>query len=381
MRSSPPLPRTEPSHPLPFLGGALSVLVIVVIVALFNQGGRTASPAVQSADAAAAGWQTAQGISGAILQVAFARSAPAWGYASVFVDKATIAVYRTTDEGTHWGRVATLTTPLLDVLAVNPANPRELALLPSTVPAAGSYALLRSQDGGQHWATTTTTRADAASVATIGWANDALLVGFSRDVAADGGSHLVAFTAQGGATALDTAGRLGTIRIDQMRYLHGSGAEITVVGVTAGSTADAIALAGARSTDHGATWAPYTFAQGKESLLPLGATQDGQTVLGIGGRRQTVYLSRDAGRTWHAEHTHTTTTFDLTASWPLITDDGAYFLKLTADLDAGQYSLQNGIRGRYTGTKDLVALSTTNAGRLHRLWAIDGATLAWQSAA
>ena len=222
--------------------------------------------------------------------------------------------------------------------------------------------------------------ADAASVAAIGWANDALLVGFSRDAAADGGSHLLAFPAHSAATALDNAGHFGTLRIDQIRYLHGAGAGITVVGVTQGSTADATALAGARTGDHGATWAPFAFTQGNEALLPLGATHDGQTVLSVGSRRHTVYLSRDAGRTWHAEHVRDASVFDLTAARPLIAEDGAYFLKLTADLEPGQYSLQNGIRGRYTGTKDLSALSYDGAGHLHRLWAVDGDALVWQAA-
>ncbi|MBA3825231.1 MAG: hypothetical protein H0X24_15200 [Ktedonobacterales bacterium] len=378
MRSSPRSSRSDPSHPLPFIGGALSVLVVVALVALFN--GHAAPSGAQAAGAKAAGWQTAQGISGAILQVAFAPSPPTRGYASVFLDKSSIAVYRTTDEGVHWGQVATLTTPLLDVLALNPANPQDLALLPSALPAAGTYTLQRSRDGGKTWVAASVTLADAASVAAIGWAKDALLVAFSRDDATDGGSHLVAFAAQGGATVLDNAGRLGTIRIDQIRYLHGDGTTITVVGVTQGSTADATAVAGARTSTNGATWVPYAFTQGNESLLPLGATRDGQTVLSIGSRRHTVYLSRNAGQSWHAEHVRNASAFDLTAARPLIAADGAYFLKLTSDLEPGQYSLQSGIRGRYTGTKDLSALSYDGAGHLHRLWATDGDALMWQDA-
>ena len=86
MRSSPTTAPSTPSHPLPFIGGALTVLVIVALVALFN-GRDPAAAAPSAAVNAATGWQTAQGISGAILQVAFAQSPATRGYASVFIDK------------------------------------------------------------------------------------------------------------------------------------------------------------------------------------------------------------------------------------------------------------------------------------------------------
>jgi hypothetical protein len=371
-RSAPP----EPTHPLPFIGGALTVVVIVAFIAFIAR----PSSAAPASPAATNGWQTAQGIGGAILQVAFSHQSPKVGYASVFVDKSPIAVYRTSDEGAHWGQTASLTTPLLDLLAVNPTNPRDLALLPSTLPGGGTYTIQRSLDSGKSWAAQSATLADSGTVAALGWANDALLVGLTRDAATDGGSHLLAFPAKGTPTTLDSGGNFGGIRIDQIRYVHGAGASLTVVGVAAGSTDNAIALAGARSADHGATWAGFSFTQGSDNLLPLGAAPDGQTILSVGNKRNTVYLSRDAGRTWHAEHAHGTAPFDLTAARPLVTDDGAYFLKLTADLKPGQYSLQYTGRGRYNGDRDLIALSDDGAGRLHRLWAVTNNTLVWLGA-
>lgn len=74
----------------------------------------------------AAGWTLAIGLPSQVMRVAFSAADATRGYAAVFVNKQTQALYTTTDRGTTWQQAGTVQAPVADILSTDPLDSQDL---------------------------------------------------------------------------------------------------------------------------------------------------------------------------------------------------------------------------------------------------------------
>jgi photosystem II stability/assembly factor-like uncharacterized protein len=361
-----------------FLGVALSVLVvgfaaIVAFQSLHFNNVATGAPTKPSGPNPyptevnyVEAWHTAQGLPKNVMKLVFSRNSPAVGYASVFVNKTTQALYKTTDEGLSWHAMSNVTSLVGDIVATSPTDMQDVIQANAYAPSAGTYSIQRSYDGGQTWQTQTTTLPSSATVMRTGWSGSTFIVSFSLDRQPTGDSALVAFPAKQPSFHLDSNGKIDGISMMWIQVLAGQGGSLQVWGLTNGS---AKTLSGLFTPDMGKTWTALSYSATGKAVFPIATTDDGDTLLAANADRSQLFVSQNGGKSWtaypslgsaHVQLDHTI----------LVGPDGQPFIHVDSDRDSGTHAVNAGQWQKVTG-HDIIAISTDATNHTNRLWAYD----------
>lgn len=307
-------------------------------------------------------WTLAQGLPSQVMRLTFSAADTTRGYAAVFLDKQTQALYTTTDSGTSWHQAGTVKSPVGDIVSTDPLDPQDVVLLSVYAPTPGAYTFQRTLDGGQTWAAQTTDLPTTGMVSQTGWSDSTFLVGFQLDGQLQGSSALVAYPKGQPSTHLDVNGKIGGKAIPHLRLLTGHHAKIAVWGDDGSSAQNSIGLA---TTDFGGHWASLPSTILGSRLLPAAATDDGGVLLALSGDSKRVAISSDGGNTWAAQ--------------PAVpgaqqTNQGIFVTvkskAVAISRGDGTALLHNGTWSRVT-SKQAVYLSGSDAQHAARLWAYD----------
>jgi hypothetical protein len=287
------------------------------------------------------------------------------GYASVFTNKQTQAVYATTDGGLTWQETGSVQAPVGDYIAADPTDPQDVVLLTAEVPSR-TYTLQRSYDGGRTWQPQETTLPSTGMVIRIGWSGSAFLVGFNLDPQPAAGAALVAFPAKQQSFHLDDNGKINNMSFTRFQVLTGNGATVQISGTTA---ANPNSLVGLSSPDLGKMWTQLDYTAAGQTLLPIAVTDDGNTLLAITAECTQAYVSTDGGHSWGSRTSLGTDQVRLDDD-VFIAPDGEAFVHVSGDTGHGTYVISHGQLSKVTA-KDVVAISTDAAGHTSKLWTYD----------
>ncbi|HEX9067203.1 MAG TPA: hypothetical protein VF807_00430 [Ktedonobacterales bacterium] len=320
-------------------------------------------------------WTQAQGLPKQTMSLTFSTKVPGVGFATAFVDKATRALYATTDGGTTWSHVTDTQAPVAEVLVVDPTNAQDLVMLSTQSPAPGAYTLQRSTDGGHTWQPQATTLPSSATVSQWGWADDTFLVSFQLDRVPTGDSALVAFPASGASLHLDVDGKINGVSIPFVQLLTSFHHRLQVWGTDDAQTPHVIGLA---TANLGKTWQTLSVTAGGKAIAPVATTADGASLVALTTDQTQAALSHDGGLTWQLQKSLGSGAFHADRQ-AFVTGAGQPLLHVASGTAPGMYGLRNGDWARVTA-RDVIAVSTDANGNLHRLWSYDTSGLVtWMS--
>jgi photosystem II stability/assembly factor-like uncharacterized protein len=307
-----------------------------------------------------------------VMQLAFSAYEPARGYASVFTDQRTPALYTTTDGGLSWRQAGGFSGPVGDFMSTDPLDAQDVVMVSSYAPMPGDYTFQRSLDGGKTWTPQSTTLTTTGAVSRIGWSGSTFLLGFALDQPLLGSSAVIAFPKGQASRRLDDNGKLNGQAIKHLRLLTGQCGRIQVWGDDGSQAQNTI---GAATSDLGRTWtelSPPTI--GGTALIPTAAA-DASAIVATSTDNSQFALSDDGGNTWSPQpaipgrREGEQEIFVSTKGKTIVVSDGG-----------GAYSLRNAAWSRITGNP-VVCLSENGSSSGVRLWSYDkeGRTL-WRDA-
>ena len=307
-------------------------------------------------------WTVAKGLPSHVTRLAFSAADSSRGYASVFVNKQSQAVYTTTDRGANWSQAGNFNGPVGDFISTDPLDAQDVVVLSAYAPTPGAYTFQRSLDGGKTWATQTTTLTTTGQVAQIGWSDSTFLLGMQLDGALQGSSAVVAFPKGQPGAHLDVNGKLNGQAIKHLRLLTGNKNKIVAWGDDGAATPT---ISGLATTDLGKTWAaqPNSTLGGK--LGPTASSDDGSALVATSGDNQQIAVSTDGGANWMAQPTFADARNANAAVYVT-----AKSKKAVVALDSGTYAVKNGKWARIT-SKAAANLSDNGSANGARLWAYD----------
>ena len=304
-------------------------------------------------------WTIAKGLPTNITRLAFSASDPTRGYAAAFINKQTQIIYKTTDSGTNWQQSGTMQGPVGDYLSTNPLDAQDIVILSSYAPIPGTYTFQRSFDGGQTWSTQSTDLPTTGMVSQTGWSDSIFLVGFQLDGQLQGSSALVAFPKGQASVHLDVAGKINGKAIPHLHLITGHHNKVKVWGDDGSAAQNIIGIA---TNDLGKNWAPLPSTILGNALIPVAASDDGNTVLAASADRKQVAMSGDTGDNWASQPSFAGS--QQANQDVLITANGKTFAIAQSD---GTYAPHNGAWGKIT-SKQASYLSAGVPQHTARLW-------------
>jgi hypothetical protein len=297
------------------------------------------------------------------MRLAFSAADANRGYASVFVNKESQAVYTTSDHGATWQQAGTLNGPVGDFLSTDPLDAQDVVVLSAYAPTPGEYTFQRSLDGGKTWATQSTTLTTTGQVSQIGWSDSTFLLGMQLDGQLLGSSAIVAFPKGQPGVHLDVNGKLNGQAIKHLRLLTGHNKKIVAWGDDASAAQNVTGLA---TNDLGKSWAAQPNATPGGKLGPTASSDDGNALVATSADNQQIALSTDGGASWSAQPSFAGAQNANAAVYVT-----AKSKKAVVALDSGTYAIKNGKWTRIT-SKSAANLSDNGSANGARLWAYDG---------
>jgi photosystem II stability/assembly factor-like uncharacterized protein len=307
-------------------------------------------------------WTLAEGLPSQVMRLAFSEADATRGYASVFVNKQTQALYTTTDRGMSWHQAGTVQGPVGDIVSTDPLDPQDVVMLTVYAPAPGTYTFQRSFDGGRTWSAQSTDLLTTGEVSQTGWSDSTFLVGFQLDGPLQGSSALVAFPRGQASVHLDVNGKINGKAIPHLRLLTGRHNKIQVWGNDDSAAQNSIGIA---TTDFGRSWVSFPSTILGTKFMPTASTDDGGTVIAVSADSKTIAVSSDGGNTWVARpslagvQSSNQSVFATAQSRTIVISrsDGSYILH------AGKWTMAT--------SKQVVDVSESGSQHGARLWSYD----------
>jgi hypothetical protein len=367
--------RSVPSYATIFtVGPVLAVVAAFLIVFLLAQspgnsspGGPGAEPTkpqgtITSNPPTTEQWTVAKGLPTKVMRLAFSAADANRGYASVFMNKQSQAVYTTSDQGATWQQAGSFSGPVGDYISTDPLDAQDVVVLSAYAPIPGAYTFQRSLDGGKTWSTQSTTLTTTGQVSQIGWSDSTFLLGFALDRQLLGSSAVIAFPKGQSSVHLDVNGKLNGQAIKHLRLLTGNKNKIVVWGDDSSAAQNVSGLA---TNDLGKNWAAQPNATPGGKLKPTASSDDGNALVATSTDNQQIAVSTDGGANWttqpsFAEARNANTAVYVTAKSK----------KTLVALDSGTYAVKNGKWTRIS-SKSAAALSDNGSANGARLWAYD----------
>lgn len=312
-------------------------------------------PATQS-------WTVAKGLPSQVMRLAFSAADATRGYAAVFVNKQTQALYATTDSGMSWHQSGTVQGPVGDFVSVDPRDPQDVVMLSVYAPTPGAYTFQRSLDGGQTWSTQSADLSTTGMVSQTGWSDSTFLVGFQLDGQLQGSSALVAFPKGQASFHLDVNGKIDGAAIAHLHLLTGHGNRIQVWGDDGSQAQNIIGVA---TADAGKHWASLPSPVPGSRFMPTAATDDGGTLVAVSADNTRIAISGDGGNTWVVEPSFASAQQQNRAVFVT-----AKSKRVVVTRGGGSYALQSGMWSRVT-SKQVVNVSDSGTQSAARLWSYD----------
>lgn len=296
------------------------------------------------------------------MRLAFSDASTSHGYATVFLNKQTQAIYASTDSGTTWQQVGTVQSPVGDFLSADPLDPNDVVMLSAYAPTVGQYTFQRSLDGGHTWTAQSTDLSTTGMVSQIGWSDSTLLVGFQLDDQLLGSSAVVAFPKGQPSFHLDANGKINGVAIPYLHALTGRHGKIVVWGNDGATPPQIIGVA---TTDGGNHWTSLPNTILGSPLTPVAATNGGDTIVATSADKKKVAVSSDGGETWTALPSFTSTAG--ASEGVFISAKGKKVIIARGD---GTYAMHNVKWSRIT-SRQAVYVSEGGTRNAARLWSYD----------
>jgi len=304
----------------------------------------------------------AKGLPSKVMRLAFSAADASRGYASVFLNKQSQAVYTTSDRGASWRQAGTFTGPVGDYISTDPLDAQDVVVLSAYAPKPGEYTFQRSLDGGKTWATQSTTLTTTGQISQIGWSDSTFLLGFQLDGQLLGSSAVMAFPKGQPGVHLDVNGKLNGQTIKHLRLLMGNKNKIVVWGDDGSATQNVTGLA---TMDSGKSWAAQPNSTPGAALAPTASSDDGNAIVAASADTQQIAISTDGGASWTAQPSFAGARNTNAAVYVT-----AKSKKAVVALDNGTYAVKNGKWTRIT-SKSAANLSDNGSANGARLWAVD----------
>jgi hypothetical protein len=366
---------SAPSYSRIFLFGPVLVVVAAfVIIFLLAQSSGNASPAGSGAEPTkpqgaktdnaptSEKWTLAQGLPTKVTRLAFSAADSSRGYASIFVNKQSQAIYTTSDRGASWSQAGSFNGPVGDFISTDPLDSQDVVVLSAYAPTPGDYTFQRSLDGGKTWSTQSTTLTTTGQVSQIGWSDSTFLLGMQLDGQLQGSSAVIAFPKGRLGAHLDVNGKVNGQAIKHLRLLTGNKNKIVVWGDD-GSAAQSVT--GLATRDMGKSWSAQPNATPGGKLGPTASSDDGNALVATSADNQQIAISTDGGASWTAQPS-----FAGAQNANVAVYVTARSKKAVVALDNGTYAVKNGTWTRIT-SKPAANLSDNGSTNGARLWAYD----------
>ena len=240
----------------------------------------------------------AKGLQTKVMRLAFSAADSCRGYASVYLNKQSQAVYTTSDHGANWSQAGTFNGPVGDYISTDPLDAQDVVVFFSYAPKPGDYTFQRSLDGGKTWSTQSTTLTTTGQVSQIGWSDSTFLLGIALDGQLMGSSAVIAFPKGGPGVHLDVNGKLNGQAIKHVRLLTGNKNEIVVWGDDGSAAQNVTGLA---TRDTGKSWAAQPNATPGGKLGPTASSDDGNALVATSADNQQIAVSTDGPGSWTAQ--------------------------------------------------------------------------------
>ena len=296
------------------------------------------------------------------MRLAFSAADASRGYAAVFVNEQSQAVYNTSDHGATWSQAGSFSGPVGDYISTDPLDAQDVVVLSAYAPKPGEYTFQRSLDGGKTWSTQSITLTTTGQVSQIGWSDSTFLLGIQLDGQLLGSSAVVAFPKGQPGVHLDVNGKLNGQAIKHLRLLTGHNKKIVVWGDDGAAAQNVTGLA---TTDLGKTWAARPNATPGGKLGPTASSDDGNALVATSADNQQIAVSTDGGANWTAQPSFAGAQNANAAVYVT-----AKSKKAVITLDCGTYAVKNGKWTRIT-SKPTVNLSHNDSPNGARLWSVD----------